>query len=131
MNAIAIDLWEKKVWLAIEINNIAIPKKIVSRIELVRELKKFFSINKDYDTIIIWLPFDLYWIDNKQLNKTNKFIEKLKNIFPEKKIIWIDERFTTFEAQNINKLSKSNKKEVDDISASLILESFLNSKKIN
>ncbi len=127
MSVIAIDLWEKKVGIAIEINNIAFPKKIVSRIELVRELKKIFSENESYDTIIVWLPYDLYWIDNKQLNKTTKFIEKLKLIFPLKKVIWIDERFTTFEAQNINKSFKNNKKEVDDISASLILESYLNS----
>jgi putative transcription antitermination factor YqgF len=126
MSLIAIDLGEKKVWIAIEINNIAFPKKIVSRIELVRELKKIFSENESYDTIIVWLPYDLYWIDNKQLNKTTKFIEKLKLIFPLKKIIWIDERFTTFEAININKSFKNNKKEVDDISASLILESYLN-----
>jgi putative Holliday junction resolvase len=126
MSIIAIDLWEKKVGIAIEINNIAFPKKIVSRIELVRELKNIFSENESYDTIIVWLPYDLYWIDNKQLNKTTKFIEKLKLIFPLKKVIWIDERFTTFEAQNINKSFKNNKKEVDDISASLILESYLN-----
>lgn len=126
MSIIAIDLWEKKVGIAIEINNIAFPKKIVSRIELVRELKKIFSENESYDTIIVWLPYDLYWIDNKQLNKTTKFIEKLKLIFPLKKVIWVDERFTTFEAQNINKSYKNNKKEVDDISASLILESYLN-----
>lgn len=125
MSIIAIDLWEKKVGIAIEINNIAFPKKIVSRIELVRELKNIFSENESYNTIIVWLPYDLYWIDNKQLNKTTKFIEKLKLIFPLKKVIWVDERFTTFEAQNINKSYKNNKKEVDDISASLILESYL------
>jgi len=125
MSIIAIDLWEKKVGIAIEINNIAFPKKIVSRIELVRELKNIFSENESYNTIIVWLPYDLYWIDNKQLNKTTKFIEKLKLIFPLKKVIWVDERFTTFEAQNITKSYKNNKKEVDDISASLILESYL------
>jgi RNase H-fold protein (predicted Holliday junction resolvase) len=39
----------------------------------------------------------------------------------------VDERFTTFEAKNINNSIKNSKKEVDDISASLILESYLNS----
>lgn len=127
MSIIAIDLWEKKVWIAIEINNIAFPKKIVSRIEIIRELKKFFSENENYDTIIVWLPYDLYWKNTRQIDKTKKFIEKLKVIFATKKIIWVDERFTTFEAQYINKSIKNSKKEVDDISASLILESYLNS----
>lgn len=126
MSIIAIDLWEKKVWIAIEINNIAFPKKIVSRIELVRELKKIFLENDNYDTIIVWLPYDLYWNNTRQIDKTIKFIEKLKIIFASKKIIWVDERFTTFEAKNINKSLGGSKKEVDDISASLILESYLN-----
>lgn len=125
MSAIAIDLWEKKVWLAIEINNIAFPKKIVSRIEVVRELKKIFEENKSIDTIVVWLPFDLYNKDTKQLDKTNKFIEKLKNIFIGKNIVWVDERFTTFEAINIKNKIDKNKKQVDDISACLILESYL------
>lgn len=122
MSAIAIDLWEKKVGLAIEINNIAIPKKIVSRIDLVRELKDFFKSNLNYNTIIVWLPYDLYGKDTRQLDKTIKFIDKLKLIFPDKDVIWIDERFTTFEAQNIN---WNTKEKIDDISACLILESYL------
>ena len=126
MSIIALDLWEKKVWIAIEINHIAFPKKIVPRIELIRELKSVFSEDKNYDTIIVWLPYDLYWNCTRQIDKTNKFIEKLKVIFSGKKIIWVDERFTTFEAKNINSSLKSSKKEVDDISASLILESYLN-----
>lgn len=125
MSAIAIDLWERKVWIAVEINNIVFPKKIVSRIEIVRELKKLFEDNNSIDTIVVWLPFDLYNKDTKQLDKTNKFIEKLKNIFVDKKIVWVDERFTTFEAINIKNKTLKNKKEVDDISACLILESYL------
>lgn len=125
MQAIAIDLWEKKVWIAIEINHIAIPKNVVSRINLIRELKSFFSENKNYEIIVVWLPYDLYGKDKKQLNKTQKFIEKLKLIFPDKKIIWVDERFTSFEAKNINSQTKNKKDEIDDISAALILESYL------
>jgi RNase H-fold protein (predicted Holliday junction resolvase) len=47
------------------------------------------------------LPYDLYNIDHKQLDKTKKFIEKLKIIFPDLKIDSIDERFTSFEADSI------------------------------
>ncbi|NDK08484.1 Holliday junction resolvase RuvX [Candidatus Gracilibacteria bacterium] len=129
MSILAIDLGEKKVGIAIEINNIAFPKKIVSRIELVRELRNFFEQNNSFDTIVVGLPYDLFEKDTKQLDKTTKFIEKLKNIFPNMKVVGIDERFTTFEASNINNMIKSQKKEVDDISASLILESYL--KKLN
>ncbi len=121
MTALSIDYWEKKVWIAIEIERIAVPKKIVSRIDLIRELKAIFKDNLNIDVIVVWLPYDLYWIDNKRLLKTNKFIDKLKEIFPEKKIIWVDERYTTFEAKNF----QDKNKQIDDISACLILETYL------
>lgn len=129
MSALAIDLWEKKVWIAIEINKMAFPKKIVSRIDLVKYLKEFFNLNLEIDTIVVWLPYDLYWKDLKQLNKTNKFIEKLRLIFPEYKIVWVDERFTTFEAQSIWNIFSNKQKNIDDISATLILETYLKLKK--
>ncbi len=123
---LAIDLWNKKCWLAVYIEWIVIPKSIVPRVKLIQELKKLIKEYK-IKTIIIWLPFDLYWKNLKQLEKTNKFIEKLKNIFPELKIEWIDERFTSFEADNIlnNLWFDKNKIQKDDISATLILESYL------
>ena len=117
-----IDLWDKRCWISIEIEWIAIPKKIVSRVSLINELRKLF-LNYEIQIIIIGLPYDLYNKNIKQLEKTKKFIEKLKNIFKDKEIIWFDERFTSFEAKSL-----FNNKEIDDISACLILESYLKTK---
>jgi len=72
----------------------------------------------------VGLPYDLYGKDRVQLEKTQKFIEKLKNIFPQKDIIGIDERFSTFEAR----FSQAGNKNVDDISASIILDTYLHTK---
>ena len=108
-----------------------IPKEIVPRVELVNILKKYI---KDYDikVIVVWLPFDLYGSDKKQLEKTQKFIWKLKNIFPDVEIDSIDERFTTFEAENTLNLlwEKDTIWKKDAISAGLILESYLMQKNI-
>jgi len=75
----------------------------------------------------------LYGIDTRQLEKTQKFIEKLKNIFPQIEILGEDERFTTFEAYNILETSSTHKKNIkeqkDSLSAFLILESYVNKKK--
>lgn len=124
---LAIDLWDKRCWIAISIEKIAVPKEIVSRVSLVNILKKYI---KEYNikVIVVWLPYDLYNNDMKQLDKTKKFIEKLKLIFPEIKIDSIDERFTSFEADSVLKSMWKNNKEwkKDDISACLILESYLN-----
>jgi len=119
---LAIDLWDKKCWLAIELEWVIIPKAIVARVKLIQELKKLIQ-EYDIKTIVVWLPYDLYWKNLKQLEKTKKFIEKLKDIFKDIFIDSIDERFTSFEADNIlielwMDSSKNVKK--DDLSAVLI-----------
>ena len=123
MSYIAIDLWDKKVGLSLALEGIAVPKSIVPRTKLIDTLKKMKS---EYDThsFIVGLPYDLYGVKLKQLEKTKKFIEKLKDIFPEDEVIWFDERFSTLEARR-----DSDAKEVDDISASLILQGYLESLK--
>lgn len=126
-----LDLWDKMCWIAVYVEWIVIPKDIVLRVKLVDVLKKYI---KDYKikTIVVWLPYDLYWKNLKQLDKTKKFIEKIQQIFSWIEVVWFDERFTSFEASNIlNSYWKTDwvwKK--DDISACLILEDYLKSKNI-
>jgi RNase H-fold protein (predicted Holliday junction resolvase) len=47
------------------------------------------------------MPYDLYSMDFRQLNKTKKFILKLKEIFKDIEVIEMDERFTTFESLSL------------------------------
>ena len=117
-----IDLWNKKCGIAVTINNIVFPKDIVPRIKLINLLKKYIN-QYNVKVIVLWLPYDLYWKDLRQLEKTKKFSNKLQKIFPNLKIDSIDERFTSFEADNI--ISDWTKWYKDDISAALILESYL------
>ena len=114
-----IDLWDRKVWLALAIEGICIPKSIVPRTQIITELKK---LQKAYEvtTFVVGLPYDLYGVKIKQLEKTEKFIKKLISIFPDIEVVWFDERFSTFEAKRV-----SPNVEVDDISASIILEWYL------
>lgn len=130
MTALAIDLWDKRCWIAIEIEGIAIPKEIVLRLDLIKIIDKYLGEYSDIDTIVVGLPYDLYWKDLKQLEKTNNFIRELEKKYKNLKIIWVDERFTTFEAENVlDKLWEKDKEgKKDAISASLILECYLNNK---
>lgn len=130
MRALAIDLWDKRCWIALEIEGIAIPKDIVLRQDIIKIIDKYLSDYNDIAIIVVWLPFDLYWKDLKQLEKTNMFIRELEKKYKNIEIIWIDERFTTFEAENILDIMWEKEKEwkKDAISASLILESYLNNK---
>ena len=130
MSILAIDYWDKRCGIAIELQGIAIPKDIVSRNDIIKTINKYID---DYNIsiIVVWLAYDLYWKDLKQLEKTQKFIRELKNKYKNVKIEWVDERFTTFEAERVlDAYWIHNKKwKKDAISASLILESYLN--KIN
>ena len=132
MTAIAIDYWDKRCWIALEIENIAIPKEIVLRVNIIKTLEKYFKKYKEIDTIILGLPYDLYWLDKTQLNKTLEFQRELNNKFAKKrfKIIWVDERFSSFEAENVlNSLWEKDKHwKKDAISAAIILETYLNNK---
>lgn len=118
---------------------IATPKEIVLRVDIIKILEKYFLEYTDIDKIIVWLPYDLYGKDLKQLNKTKEFIRELENKFWKKsniknkfEIIWIDERFTSFEADNTLRQfwKKENIWEKDAISASLILETYLSKKNL-
>lgn len=124
---LGLDLWDKRVWIAIYLEWVIIPKDIVPRTKLIKILQKYID-EYNIKVIVVWLPFDLYWKNIKQLEKTKNFIEKLKVIFPLIKVDSIDERFTSFEADNILKIiwQNSNEWKKDAIAASLILESYLN-----
>lgn len=120
---LAIDLWDKRCWLAISVDGIVFPKDIVLRTKLIQELKKYI-LKYNTQIIVLWLPYDLYGKRLKQLEKTQRFMEKLQSIFPDVKVDWCDERFTTFAADEISmQMGDTDKR--DDISAALILEAYL------
>jgi RNase H-fold protein (predicted Holliday junction resolvase) len=119
MNYCALDVWDKRVWIAVSEQNIAFSHKIVPRVEIISFLKKFFWEHSNIQRIVVWLPFDLYWKDMKQLDKTQKFIKKLQAIFPDKEFIWHDERFSSFVADEWFWDHR------DDIAAQCILQSYI------
>ncbi len=131
MTALAIDLWDKRCGIAVEIDWFSLAKDIVARTSIISEIKKY---SKQYkcETLVVGLPYDLYWKNLKQLEKTKKFISKLEEIFPDKKIIWFDERFTSFEADNV--LKEFGVKDThwlkDDISAQIILENYISTENL-
>lgn len=128
MTYIWIDLWDKRVGVAIEREGISFPFSIIPRTKIMDEIKKITK-EKSVTAIVVWLPYDLYGIKTKQLEKTKNFIEKLKNLFPDIEVIGVDERFSTFEAEEVNNKLWLGKKEKDDIAACVILDSYLQSYK--
>ena len=132
---IAIDYGLKRIGVAIsdESRVLAFGLDTVS----VPEIIPFFTqiVNKEnIDVFVIGKPLQK---DNSQSeieNEILRFIKKLKLIFPQIVIERYDERFTSLIAKKtiiesgINKKKRADKKLVDKISATLILQSFLEKK---
>lgn len=132
MSYLWIDLWDKSCWIAYTNTWIIVMYKQVSRVSLISELKKIIK-EKGIKTIVLWMPYDLYWLENKQLNKTIAFKNKLESIFPNINVETIDERFTTSQAMDVLKeLNIKDKKNYkDSMSAYFILETYISKKNIN
>lgn len=130
MSALAIDLWDKRCGIAIEVDWFSLAKDIIARTKLIPVIKKYV-LDYSVSTIVVGLPYDLYGKNLKQLDKTKKFIDKLIEIFPKCSVVWFDERFSSFEADNVLKefWFNNNQWKKDDISAQIILENYLSREK--
>ena len=96
-------------------------------------LEKYFSENK-VETLVIGLPTDLKGDLSEIETDILKFIEKVKELFPEVEIHRFDERFTSKMASFFISQSGKNKKQrqekalIDKVSATIILQNFLEQK---
>lgn len=96
-------------------------KKLLNRLE---EIIKEYNVEK----IVIGYPLNMNFSKGPRAEKTEKFIEKLKNRF-HLEVIKIDERLTTVSAhrtmQELSIGKDRKKKIVDTISAQYILQMYL------
>ena len=97
-------------------------------------LEKYFSENK-VETLVIGLPTDLKGNLSEIETDILKFIEKVKELFPEVEIHRFDERFTSKMAfqtmidSGLKKKQRQNKGLIDEIAATILLQDYLNYKK--
>ncbi len=129
---VALDFGIKRIGVAMtdDLNIIASGLDTVSNENILSFLKKLTIKNK-IDTIVIGKPLQ----KNNQPSDIEveilKFINILKNNFPLIKLDRYDERFTSVIAKKvilesgINKTKRRNKSLVDKISATIILQSYL------
>lgn len=96
-------------------------------------LEKYFSENK-VEILVIGLPTDLKGNLSEIETDILKFIVKVKELFPEVEIHRFDERFTSKMASFFISQSGKNKKQrqekalIDKVSATIILQNFLEQK---
>jgi len=130
--SIAIDYGKKRTGLAISdpLNMIANGVGTIDTEKLVWNLKQLFA-EHEVDTILLGYPKNLDGTDTDITAKVDKFYQQLQKLFPDKKTILCDERFTSkmaFQAMidsGLKKKDRQNKALIDEISAKIILQGYL------
>ena len=132
---LAVDFGKKRCGLAAtdDLRIIASGLDTVETSVLMEYLKKYFEKNT-VDEVVIGLPTDLKGNMSEVEQDIQKFIEELKNEFPEVSVERFDERFTSKIASYFISQSGKNKKQrqekglIDKVSATLILQQYLEQK---
>ena len=130
--ALAIDFGLKRCGIAVsdEMKMIASGLTTVNATDLMQYLTHYFQQEK-VDEIVIGLPKHLDGKVNDVEQNIQLLIKELEKKFQNKKIIRVDERFTSKMAfqtmidSGLGKKKRRDKKLVDEVSATIILQSYL------
>lgn len=129
---LAIDYGTKRTGIAVTdaLRIIATPLETVPTQELINFLKTYLQ-KETVDEFVVGMPKTLKNEDSAIAPLVRKFIEELKKTFPDKPVHLADERFTSSIAMRamidggMKKKDRQEKGNVDKISATIILQSFL------
>ena len=129
---LAIDYGTKRTGIAVSdpLRIIAGGLTTVETRQLERFLKEYFEQN-EVDIVVLGKPMQM----NGEPSETWRFIEplagRLRRAYPDKQVVFHDERFTSVMAHRtmlesgIGKMARRDKALVDKISATIILQSYM------
>jgi len=132
---LGLDIGTKKIGVAIcdDSQKIATPKKIIKRQSNAKDFATLLSIIQENDIVALVLGFPLKMDGSESLmsNFVMRFAINLEKFLHDLKIedlvlIVFDERLSSYEARSMRVTKSAKNKDYDDISASLILENFIN-----
>ena len=113
------------------------PLKMIANSLPTQETRHIFDFIKKYvqqedvELFIVGFPFNHGQRMNEVVKHIEAFIIDLNKHFPDKKVLKVDERFTsriasqTLHMSGVSRKEKHDKRNLDAISANLILQSFL------
>ena len=135
---LAIDYGQKRVGLAVTdpLKIIATRLETVPTHEIWIYLKNYFAKEK-VEKVIIGYPVQMNNQPSQSVEYINPFIRKFLKEYPDIPLEQVDERFTSkmaFQAMidaGLKKKDRQNKETIDAVSATIILQSYLEQKKYN
>lgn len=132
---LALDYGSKRTGIAVtdELQLIASGLTTVSTSELMDFLKQYFASEK-VGLVLVGEPKQKDGTHSGIEVEIQKFLKQFSEVFPEMKIVRVDERFTSKMAfqtmidSGLKKKQRQNKALVDEISATIILQEYLYNK---
>ncbi len=133
---LAIDYGKKRTGIAVTdpMQIIANGLTTVATSELMDFLLKYTAQEK-VERIVVGYPKQMNNKDSENMKRIVPFVNLLKKKLPDIPVEWVDERFTSVLAHQamidggLKKSARQNKALVDEISATIILQSYLESKR--
>ncbi len=134
---VAIDYGRKRTGIAV-----SDPLQIIANGLTTVPTHELFAFLMDYvkrepvERIIVGLPKQMNNEPSENMKNITPFVNRLRKALPDMPIEFVDERFTsvlahqTMLAGGLKKKDRQNKALVDEISATIILQSYLESKRI-
>ncbi len=131
---LAIDFGTKRTGIAVTDPLRIVPGGLttVATHELMAFLAGYFA-KEQVDLIVVGHPTNMNGEESASMQQIRPFVDKLRKQYPDKEVVMFDERFTSVLAQKaileagIKKMARRNKALVDEVSATIILESYMNS----
>jgi putative Holliday junction resolvase len=129
---LAFDVGKKKVGIAVTDNSQIIPNGLTTlKIADVLPFIKDYLITEQIESFVVGFARQTNGQESESMQYIRPFVQSLKNKYPHIPVIWIDERFTsqiafqTMIDAGLKKMARRNKELVDKISATIILQSYL------
>lgn len=129
---LAIDYGKKRIGLAVTDPDqiIASPLTTVTNNDIWTYLTNYFN-DEDVESVVIGMPQDLYGNDSHSTEGVRQFVKTFNKKFPEHQVHLHDERYTSklaFDAMirgGSTKADRRKKENIDKLSATIILQSFM------
>ena len=134
---LAIDYGKKRTGLAVtdELQLIAGGLTTVATVELVDFILGYVK-KEPVERIVVGLPKQMNNMPSENMCRIEPFVNRMRKLLPEVPIEYHDERFTSvlahqaILASGIGKMARRNKELVDEVSATIILQSYMESRRM-
>lgn len=134
---LAIDYGKKRTGLAVtdELQIIAGGLTTVATAELVDYILNYVK-KEPVERIVVGLPKQMNNMPSENMCRIEPFVNRMRKLLPDIPVEYHDERFTSVLAHQailvsgIGKMARRNKELVDEVSATIILQSYMESRRL-